>query len=209
MWHSNFCIRLELLLLTWIYISVILHIYVSDSCRMRSIKKIQSPIWPKNNISNSQHVRLLFNAIHFQPRKHINRPDVHFRECEPFLTEVFEGSAEMIDGFVVDDDKTVVGILELFYADWRILCIVFLCSLCPLEVPFWNLNFLLFFEVANCDFKFRLLFEVTICDIKFRLSLDITICDLQSDLRKVSWICATRGCTFDKSQYGCVIGMLT
>ena len=67
-------------------------------------------------------MRLLFNAIHFhpiQPRKHVNRPDVHFRECEPFLTEVFEGSAEMIDGFVVDDDKTVVGVFELFYVDGR------------------------------------------------------------------------------------------
>ena len=33
----------------------------------------------------------------------------------------------MIDGFVVDDDETVVGVLELFYE-----------------------------MVANCDFKFRL-----------------------------------------------------
>ena len=70
------------------------------------------------------YIRWIFDflAIYFhpfQPCKHINRPDVHFRECEPFLTEVFEGSAEMIDGFVVDDDKTVVGVLELFYLDGR------------------------------------------------------------------------------------------
>ena len=116
-------------------------------------------------------MRLLFDATYFhplQPCKHLNRPDIHFRERKPFLTEVFEGSAEMIDCFVVDDDKTVMGVLELFYVDWRILCIEFLCSSCPLEVPFWNLKFSLSFKVANCDFKFR-------------LSLDITICDLQSD----------------------------
>ena len=67
-------------------------------------------------------MRLLFNATYFhpfQPCKHINRPDVHFRECEPFLTEVFEGSAEMIDDFVVDDNKTVVGVFEFFYVDGR------------------------------------------------------------------------------------------
>ena len=78
-------------------------------------------------------MRLLLNTTHFhpfQPRKHINRPDVHFRECEPFLAEVFKRSAEMVDGFVVDDDKTVMGVLELFYFYGRKLRPYAPCNLC-------------------------------------------------------------------------------
>jgi hypothetical protein len=41
-------------------------------------------------------------------------------------------AAEMIDCFVVDNYKPIMGILELFYVDGRILCIEFLYVQCQL-----------------------------------------------------------------------------
>jgi hypothetical protein len=47
-------------------------------------------------------------SINVQTPEHLDRAYVHFREREPLLAEVFQGSAEMIDGSAVNYDKAIM-----------------------------------------------------------------------------------------------------
>ena len=63
---------------------------------------------------------MIFNT-HFSPQR--LSPNLHPAKCEPFLAQVLQRGADMID-CVVDAEEAAVGVLERIDGDGAVLCIV-------------------------------------------------------------------------------------
>ena len=76
----------------------------------------------KSSFINQIFILSFLNQL-FQFPQHFHGPKLHFGKRKPFFPEVFQGSPKMVYGVRINNDESVMGVVEFFDFNSRVLLI--------------------------------------------------------------------------------------
>jgi hypothetical protein len=76
----------------------------------------------KSSFINQIFILSFLNQL-FQFPQHFHGPKLHFGKRKPFFSEVFQGSPKMVYSIRINNDESVMGVVEFFDFNSRVLLV--------------------------------------------------------------------------------------